>query len=126
MRRLLVLSVLLIVLVGSLAACGNNYEHDEALFGTWIWESNVNYKYIFNEDATGQRGDADIQEFTWHTSEDLLVLEWGRGFIPDNWTYVINAEDYALTITRRGDAQETFTYFRIAHDPVLAGTCCSE
>ena len=118
MKKLL-FAFLLVLVAGLLSACGGE-EHDEALFGTWIWDGNVSYTYIFNEDGTGQRGDADIQEFSWSTSDDELTLDFGRGILNDSWTYTIT--DYALNLTRRGGAGESFDYFRVEHNPVFVGT----
>ena len=111
----------LVVGVLFLSACGApDPVHDPALFGTWHWDGNINFTYIFESDGTGRRGDRQVDEFTWDTrDDDLLVLNFGSGFADDEWTWQVVGD--RLTIVNRNEPQ-TFSYLRPNMNPALVGT----
>ena len=109
---------LFVLILGALTACGG--QQDEALVGTWVWEGNVSYEYVFNSDGTGRRGEAEMLIFTWSVRRDgRLILDFGRDYENDDWIYTI--EDYNLTLVRREDPSESYTYFRVDHNADLVG-----
>ena len=68
------------------------------LFGTWGWDFNTHWRYVFNADGTGNRGiDAALEEFTWSLEGDQLSITItseggstlkGGGIIEESWTII--------------------------------------
>ena len=100
-----VLAVIIIILAAiALSSCRDS-GGDEALVGTWNWDVNSAYQYIFNEDGTGSRGFAvDRIPFNWSASDGVLRIGTER------WNYII--EDDVLTIDSRQVAGLTLRYIR--------------
>ncbi|MCL2588921.1 MAG: DUF4352 domain-containing protein, partial [Oscillospiraceae bacterium] len=72
----------------------SDQEMAEVLFGTWAWDVDGGYTYVFNADGTGTRGFAgDLETFEWHTAGDHLMI--GN----ESWTFTIEGD--TLTIDSR-------------------------
>jgi len=75
-KKLFVLPVVFAVMM-AFVSCGSGDGQDEALIGTWEFVYfNADYRYVFNEDGTGDRGipGYDIQTFTWSTNNEMLNI----------------------------------------------------
>ena len=121
MKKFLALTILLLAALGVLAGCSTP-ERDEALVGTWSWTGNLRWEYVFEADGNGTRGDEGtetVASFTWSTDDNVLTINPGRNYHNEAWLYSFN--DGVLTLTRRGDATESYTYIQIAHDQSLVG-----
>jgi len=66
------------------------------LFGTWAWDMDDTYTYVFNPDGTGIRGGAGIpyEAFEWYTDGDHLIMDV-LVFV-ESWTFTIAGD--VLTI----------------------------
>ena len=97
-------------------------ENDEALLGFWTYENIAGWKYEFNSDGTGRRGQhLETQSFNWLTSDGTrLVLDMGEGYYDNNMDYVIVGN--TLTVTHREGDRATYNYFRIEHSSDIVGT----
>ncbi|MCL2392208.1 MAG: hypothetical protein FWC66_06300 [Oscillospiraceae bacterium] len=81
-------------------------ENDPILVGTWSWDMDDSYTYVFNADGTGTRGFTGATEtFVWSTDDDLLVIGL------EQWTFTIS--DGVFTIDSRQVAGMTFSYNRV-------------
>jgi len=117
MRKLLITIGVLALLIGglSLTACGGG-EQDPAVVGTWEWDMMPEWRYVFNEDGTGDRGVPGIETetFTWSTNGDRLDIR--RDQAPsgeirnERWTYRISGTSLALDSQQ--DSTLSFTYNR--------------
>jgi hypothetical protein len=113
---------LLVVLVGSVmfAGCGSPREDerqtvdaDNQLIGTWRWDDDPDWRYIFHADGRGERGDPDypeyygpIQTFTWWTAgDDRLRIDRddpngslaAQGYIvEESWSFTITGRTLTL------------------------------
>ncbi|MCL2350245.1 MAG: hypothetical protein FWC67_02075 [Defluviitaleaceae bacterium] len=123
-----VLPVLLLVMgLVLLTACGGgsrrqDVESDNPLIGTWSWNWDDSWRYVFNADGYGTRGVSGtpgFERFEWWTEgNDLLRLNMTSGHIFDNRNY---RNDYRFTFTINGDEltldnrdlDERFTYIRV-------------
>ena len=106
-----------VLLMVFLAGCSEDLYVDQAFVGTWHWTSNVQWTYVFNQDGTGQRGDADVQSFTWGTRDGTLVLDHGPAFADEEITYTFDGNMLNF-ISDMGN----FDYFRFVPDQSLVGT----
>ena len=80
-------------------------ERAEALFGTWAWDMDDDYTYLFNADGTGIRGfSGDLEPFEWSTEGDHLMI----GF--ESWTFTIEGD--VLTIDSLDITGVTWSYIR--------------
>ena len=128
MKKLKLL-VLILPMVLILAACGGTVgttaanisrsdDRDSNLFGLWRWESYTIWRYIFNEDGTGERGvnGVQIENFTWNTSGDVLRIDLTGELIMENqlrnerWMYTISGN--TLVLSSLQDEAFVFTYIR--------------
>lgn len=88
--------------------------------GTWAWDEDDSFIYIFNEDGTGMRGFSwNIENFTWFTNgTDLYINRSGN--IPfhmirnELWTFSII--DDVLTINSQQALGLTFSYIRVVEE----------
>ena len=85
-------------------------QHDSALFGTWDWDLNDGYTYVFNADGTGSRGfPGEIDTFEWSTEgDDHLII--GSGLMAESWTFTVVGD--MLTIDSRQVPGLIFSYIR--------------
>jgi len=82
------------------------------LFGTWIWDENELYEYVFYEDGTGWRGLPDwIEEFSWGIPGEghLRIFIVGSG-IREDWNYIVDED--IMTLESRQMANVRFSYIR--------------
>ena len=114
MKKLLMMFAVLSAVL--LAGCTEDLYVDQAFVGTWHWTDNVQYTYVFASDGTGQRGDAQIQSFTWGTRDGLLVLDHGPAFRDDELTYTFDGD--MLNLSGEGG---NFNYFRSVPNPSFIG-----
>jgi len=89
---------------------------DPTLVGSWTWDEDANYIYIFNNDGTGTRGWFGFEEtFTW-SIPDSGQLNIYRDHAPlgeirnERWNYTIVGN--VLTMDSRQVAGLTFSYIR--------------
>jgi len=82
----------------------------ETLLGTWLWEYDFSWAYIFNEDGTGTSGFYDYYSyFTWGISGDVLrILYWGSAI--ESWYFTII--DDVLRLQHRHLPDSTFYHIR--------------
>ena len=110
---LLVLPMFLILLSG----CGGNRLYADSRFvGTWHWDDNVQWTYVFNADGTGQGGDADVRTFSWGTRNERLILDFGRAFTDHEIRFSFDGD----FLTLDGPEGE-FSYFRSNPNQDLIG-----
>ena len=121
MRKLL-FSCVLLMSAGFIAACGASAEHDQSLLGNWSYTGIPNWQYEFNNDGTGIRGQhPDYQSFNWSTNNNNhLILNFGTGYISDNWDYAHDGN--SLVLTRRDNQRDSYTYIRVEHNPGITGS----
>ena len=81
------------------------------LVGTWAWDEDSSYTYVFNADGTGTRGFASLNEdFQWGTMEgDHLIIDMGLIGL-ESWTFTI--QEGVLTIESRQVPGMVFSYTR--------------
>ncbi|MCL2446928.1 MAG: hypothetical protein FWD06_09215 [Oscillospiraceae bacterium] len=93
---------------------------NHALVGTWAWNDNVDYIYMFNTDGTGVRGGAgmSLQRFWWSIPGNGRVYmsidhaDVPPGGLPfEQWDYHIT--DNVLTLTSRQVANTSYSYTRV-------------
>ena len=83
---------------------------DGPLVGTWIWDGNPDWAFVFDANGEGVRGTDENQEtFVWWTTADGGVLMY-LGLRVDRWTYTINGD--ILTLTSRQEIGMEFSYIR--------------
>ena len=114
MKKVLAIFLVLLLLAGALAITGCGANRDRALVGTWIWDGDPEFVYIFNANGTGERGFPGHETtFTWTTSDNILNFRFTNtsADYARRWDYTINGS--ILTIDSH-TTQETFSYIRIA------------
>ncbi|MCL2839037.1 MAG: hypothetical protein FWE04_08285 [Oscillospiraceae bacterium] len=150
MCKRLILVVLALVMVTTLTGCfdilddifGGVYDtydsydmpdgveiSDHPLVGTWAWDGNGSWQYIFDGDGTGTRGIfPDIETFRWSIPEAGHITMNIRGGMREQWSYTIDGA--VFTLDSRQVAGVTYSYVRIDSlasrleqvDPDLVGT----
>ena len=104
--------ILLLATVAMITGCGGG-EQDEALVGTWAWDLEASYIYVFNEDGTGERGfPGHMTAFTWNTNGSRLNFTFPGSSenYARRWTYTISGNILTL------DSQQTdeiYSYIRV-------------
>ena len=85
-------------------------ELDSTLLGTWAWDTDAGYTYVFNTDGTGRRGFPGlIEQFEWMTEgADHLMIH--TAIMVESWSYTISGN--VLTIDSRQVPGMTFSYMR--------------
>ena len=79
------------------------------LIGTWAWDNNADFVYVFETDGTGTRGFSNqILQFYWYAYDDHLLMDVGA--MVESWTFVIS--DNVLTIDSNQQAGLTWSYIR--------------
>jgi len=59
---------------------------DHPLVGTWAWNDDAEWTFVFNPDGTGQRGlPDDMVEFTWSADDFNLFIQVEGSSIIENW-----------------------------------------
>ncbi|MCL2398676.1 MAG: hypothetical protein FWC91_02890 [Defluviitaleaceae bacterium] len=111
------LSLLLLVMSMFLVGCGSRLYADSTFVGTWYWDDNVQFTYIFNADGSGQRGDAQIHTFNWGTRNGELIINQGSAFRNEEWSYSIDGRLMTLS-----SDQGTFRYLNSTPDQRLVGS----
>jgi hypothetical protein len=124
--------LLLVILMGlaAFAGCGSSerqiVDADNPLIGTWRWDDDSDWRYIFYADGTGEGGDPDheyyygpVMTFTWWTvNNDRLRLNLNDpdGFfaaegyiIEQSWNFSISGR--TLTLDSR-QTDEIYYYTR--------------
>jgi len=115
MKRFIAFLLAILLIAGTLSACGGGSGGNHALVGTWEWEVLGNYEWTFNADGTGIRGTTiDNMRFEWETDGDGLTVSFiggvgSLGVQHELWTYEISGN--TLTVTSR-QSGETFNYIR--------------
>ena len=129
MKKLTALTLTaLTIIILLLAACGNRNhleivepaeEIDMALVGLWRWDGMTIWRYIFNEDGTGERGinGVQIEQFTWSTVSNITLninivseLLFEEQLRYERWAYRIRGNQ--LTLESLQDETMIYTYFR--------------
>ncbi|MCL2842963.1 MAG: hypothetical protein FWE28_05775 [Oscillospiraceae bacterium] len=88
----------------------DNLHQPEVFVGTWAWDADDSYIYVFYADGIGFRGfDGEMEEFDWTVEGDdhLLILSLDTYQI-ESWSFVI--ADGVLTIDNRQVAGMTWSY----------------
>ncbi|MCL2587899.1 MAG: hypothetical protein FWD84_00640 [Oscillospiraceae bacterium] len=78
--------------------------------GTWAWDGNSSWTYVFDANGTGTRGmPTGRDSFVWWTTADGgIAMDLGDWI--ELWSYELSGND--LTITSRQEAGVTFSYVR--------------
>ncbi|MCL2202104.1 MAG: DUF5640 domain-containing protein [Oscillospiraceae bacterium] len=107
--RLAVLSVILVLAMGSLTACSNS---EQDLVGTWLSTLN-DFQYDFYADGTGVRGiHPDTEEFTWRLERNNLIMNFGPHQWPvEEWGFRIRGN--TITFTNRLTPGYVFEFERV-------------
>ncbi|MCL2837410.1 MAG: hypothetical protein FWE00_11875, partial [Defluviitaleaceae bacterium] len=113
---------MIVMLVGIIAGCGggNNQNLSEhALVGTWNWDDNAFWQYVFNGDGTGTRGLPDsLDSFTWSIRGEGHVRMNVRGQTGnEEWNYTISGD--ILTLDSRQIAGMTYNYINADAAPAI-------
>lgn len=115
MKRAIAAAALLCAL--GLAGCGGRLVVDEALVGTWHWTEDAQWRYVFNSDGTGQRGEAVRQAFAWGARGGRLVLDFGPEYARDEYAFALDGSFLSLS-----SDDWSYTYFMSQPDTELFGT----
>jgi len=103
MKRFIALLLAILLIAGTLSACGGGSGGNHALIGTWEYRrqglQGVGvYVYIFNADGTGTRGfDEMMEDFTWTadtSGEGILTL---APYWIEDWNYSISGRTLTLS-----------------------------
>jgi len=82
---------------------------DHPLIGTWAWDNDSSYIYVFEIDGTGIRGfDGDRINIEWYAFEDYLFMDVGT--MIEEWAFEI--VDNVLTIVSLQVDGMTWSYIR--------------
>ena len=77
------------------------------LIGTWDWDNDPSYTYIFNDNGSGTRGfPGQLEAFEWTTIDDNLLID--TPIMLESWTFTI--VDGVLTIDSRQAPGLTWSY----------------
>jgi hypothetical protein len=78
---------------------GEPLENPDVFVGTWAWDMDDSYTYVFYADGTASRGFTGATYYFWWATEgdDHLLIE--DDFATESWTFVI--ENGVLTISSR-------------------------
>jgi len=112
MKKLMAGILVVVMLVGaaSLVACGSNYE-GHMLVGTWGYEANETYQYIFRANGRGRRGfENRLESFRW-ASGGAGRIRITAGGVVEGFTYTM--EDEVLILVTRDEFELTYRFVRI-------------
>lgn len=111
MKKIFAICCLFVVGMFMLTGCDSQDLEGHDLVGIWVWEGDFSWRWIFNDDGTGQRGIVGQREnFTWSARGDNGFRVNVQGYRAENWTF--SFDGYLLTIDRRSPA-ENFSYYRL-------------
>ncbi|MCL2563993.1 MAG: DUF5640 domain-containing protein [Oscillospiraceae bacterium] len=104
MKKMIAVVLLLVLIVGGLAACGGTHD----LVGTWSVEGGGSLSFTFNEDGTGVEawGGSEGEAFTWSASSGNVTVEfeeWGT----EVFSYTIDGDRLTLD-----DGEEELSFTR--------------
>jgi hypothetical protein len=128
----IILALALAAFMGvAFAGCGGGADVSEhALVGTWAWNTNAGFTYVFNADGTGVRGGAGMprQGFSWSIPSDgRLNIDIDRADVvqgtrrAERWDYSIT--NNVVTIESRQESGVRFSYTRVqAEEPATTTT----
>jgi hypothetical protein len=99
---------------------------ESPIVGSWFWDEDDDWEYVFNSDGTGTRGfisEELIFDFLWTIEGDLLTIDMTVNFdhedleileeeffLIEEWTFVIDGD--SLTLTSRQVEDMEYTYVR--------------
>ena len=88
----------------------DNLDLPEYFVGTWSWDANPDYTYIFHDDGIGFRGFAGaLEEFDWVVEgDDHLLIMLLDTYALESWSFTI--VDGVLTIDSRQIPGRTWSY----------------
>jgi len=94
---------------------GSVGEVEPAVVGTWTWDDNLFWEYIFNADGTGTRGFYDdITNFDWGVVDGIIRMRLRGvpvGYINnEHWNFTINGD--SLRLESRHNTNRVFSYTR--------------
>jgi len=95
-----------------------------ALVGTWAWDYDDTWRYIFNPDGTGVRWFAgEMEEFTWRVPRAgyLFIYPQNTGWY-ESWSYTIRMNGTRLTVDTRWGELVTHNYTRMSDQAVFLST----
>ena len=84
---------------------------DHPLIGSWAWDVDDEFIYVFNNNGLGHRGFVPmIQQFEWQVENDnhLILSFEGTLGIAESWTYIIVND--VLTVSSRQFPGMAFNY----------------
>ena len=71
---------------------------DHPLVGTWTWDDDTQWTFVFNPDGTGTRGlPGQMAEFTWSADDFSLFIQMDGSQITEFWQ-LFSIEDDALIL----------------------------
>ena len=116
MKKITSLALILLLLISGLTGCMfrpnlNNHE----LVGTWVWEVDPSFEYVFHGDGHATRGFVTyrINSFRWSVNRDgELVMNHGRDYIVEHWRWSIQDDVLTITGLNAHYVGQTFRYFR--------------
>ena len=97
----------------------SDYSQGDYLVGTWEWDMNPDWRYVFNGDGTGTRGLPGYMHdsFVWWVNGSNLRIDMTAGTTfnslyrnDESWTFTINGN--FLTLSSRQEIGMTWTYAR--------------
>ncbi|MCL2866066.1 MAG: hypothetical protein FWE25_11075 [Lachnospiraceae bacterium] len=84
-------------------------DHYAGLVGTWVWDMDDGYEYLFRADGTGTRGfGRSTSSFTWYTEDETLVIV--AGWLEEHWDFSIDRN--VLTIESQQVRGLRYRYIR--------------
>jgi len=118
MKKCKFISMLFAIVLGAFILTGCSQDSiDEALIGTWSWEFDQNWSYVFDEDGTGFRNGANIgttESFEWSVVDNELRMGFGSisqsGIQNEVWAFSINDGILRLHSTQNPDLLYYYIY----------------
>ncbi|MCL2572123.1 MAG: M28 family peptidase [Defluviitaleaceae bacterium] len=72
---------------------------DHPIVGTWVWDDNTQWTFVFNPDGTGSRGlPGQMREFTWFADDFSLLITMDGRDITEFWE-LFGIDDDALVLS---------------------------
>jgi hypothetical protein len=98
---------ILFVLVAVFVVDRFNLGQDKVLVGTWHWEEDCDYIYVFDANGNGTRENLEhYEDFVWKAAFNILTLNifHDYGLSAETWTYTVVGD--TLTLNKQFSEQE--------------------
>ena len=83
---------------------------DPALIGTWEWDDDPTWRYVFNENGGGNRGfEGETEAFTWGTVDGNQLRIFHIGSLTDSWNFTITGDSLWLGSGQQAGLEFNYT-----------------